>query len=155
MKGGHDMEFKIPQSLQAEHQELHSELAEATKAGGRVGEAAKEVARVLHPHFVKEEEYAMPPLGMLPVLAEGKVTPDMASALVMTDKLRAELPEMLKEHKAIVAALDLLVNAAKAENKLEFVRFGEKLMLHAQTEEEVLYPASILIGEYLRSKLKL
>ncbi|HSQ20876.1 MAG TPA: hypothetical protein VLR92_10940, partial [Blastocatellia bacterium] len=106
-------EFKIPQSLQAEHQELHSELAEATKAGGRVGEAAKEVARVLHPHFVKEEEYAMPPLGLLPVLAEGKVTPDMASALVMTDKLKAELPDMLKEHKAIVAALELLVTAAK------------------------------------------
>lgn len=154
MKGGHDMEFKIPQSLQTEHQELHSELAKATTAGGRVGEAAKEVARVLHPHFVKEEEYAMPPLGLLPVLAEGKVTPDMASALVMTDKLKAELPEMLKEHKAIVAALELLVNAAKAENKPEYVRFGEKLMLHAQTEEEVLYPASILIGEYLRFTLK-
>lgn len=25
--------------------------------------------------------------------------------------------------------------------------------LHAQTEEEVLYPASILIGEYLKLKL--
>jgi hypothetical protein len=28
------------------------------------------------------------------------------------------------------------------------------LMLHAQTEEEVLYPAAILIGEYLKLKLK-
>lgn len=154
MKGGHDMEFKIPKSLQAEHQELHSELAKATTAGGRVAEAAKEVARVLHPHFVKEEEYAMPPLSLLPALAEGKVTPNMASALVMTDKLKAELPEMLSEHRAIVSALELLVNAAKAENKPEYARFGEKLMLHAQTEEEVLYPASILIGEHLRSTLK-
>lgn len=154
MEGGHEMEFKIPKSLQAEHQELHSELAKATTAGGRVSEAAKEVARLLHPHFVKEEEYAMPPLGLLPVLAEGRVTPDISSALVMTDKLKAELPEMLKEHKAIVAALEGLVKAAKAENKPEYVHFAEKLMLHAQTEEEVLYPASILIGEYLRSTLK-
>jgi hypothetical protein len=28
----------------------------------------------------------------------------------------------------------------------------EKLKLHAQTEEEVLYPAAILIGEYLKLK---
>jgi len=27
-------------------------------------------------------------------------------------------------------------------------------MLHAQTEEEVLYPAAILVGEYLKLKLK-
>jgi len=28
------------------------------------------------------------------------------------------------------------------------------LMLHAQTEEEVLYPAAILVGEYLKVKLE-
>jgi len=152
-KGEHAMEFKIPPSLKAEHEELHSELAKATTAGGRAGEAAKEVARLLHPHFVKEEEYAMPPLGLLSALAEGKVTPDMAKALAMTDRLKAELSEMLKEHKAIVAALETLAAAAKAEGKTEYVHFAEKLLLHARTEEEVLYPASILIGEYLKLTL--
>jgi len=28
------------------------------------------------------------------------------------------------------------------------------LMLHAKTEEEVLYPAAILVGEYLKLKLE-
>jgi hypothetical protein len=153
-KGDRAMEFKIPESLKAEHEELHSELVKATAAGGRVGEAAKEVARLLHPHFVKEEEYAMPALGLLPLLAEGRITPDMAKALTMTDKLKADLPEMLNEHKAIVGALERLIVAAKAENKLEHAHFAEKLKLHAQTEEDVLYPASILIGEYLKLKLK-
>ena len=153
-KGDRAMEFKIPESLKAEHEELHSELVKATAAGGRVGEAAKEVASLLHPHFVKEEEYAIPPLGLLPLLAEGKITPDMTKALTMTDKLKAEFPEMLKEHKAIVGALERLASAARAENKPEYVHFAEKLKLHAQTEEEVLYPASILIGEYLKLKLK-
>jgi hypothetical protein len=153
-KGDPTLEFKIPESLKAEHEELHSELVKATAAGGRVGEAAKEVARLLHPHFVKEEEYAMPALGLLPLLAEGKITPDMAKALTMTDKLKADLPEMLNEHKAIVGALERLIVAAKAENKLEHAHFAEKLKLHAQTEEDVLYPASILIGEYLKLKLK-
>jgi len=31
--------------------------------------------------------------------------------------------------------------------------FAEKLMLHAQTEEEIFYPAAILVGEYVKSKL--
>ena len=60
---------------------------------------------------------------------------------------------MLQEHRAIVGALEGLVKAAKAENKLEYVHFAEKLMLHAQNEEEVLYPAAILVGEYLKLKL--
>ena len=34
---------------------------------------------------------------------------------------------------------------------LEYVHFAEKLTMHAQTEEQVLYPAAILVGEYLSS----
>jgi hypothetical protein len=60
---------------------------------------------------------------------------------------------MLAEHKEIVAALAKLVDAAKAENKPDVVHFADKLMLHAQTEEQVLYPAAILVGEVIRSKL--
>ncbi len=146
------MEFNIPQSLKSEHDELHAELARATQMKGSIGESAKAVAKVLHPHFVKEEEYALPPLGLLSSLAEGKITPDMKNALDMTDKLKSELPVMLEEHKAIIASLKLLVKAAKKENKKEYVNFADKLILHAKMEEEVLYPASLLIGEYLKLK---
>ena len=57
---------------------------------------------------------------------------------------------MLAEHQSIVAALDKLSAAAKEAGKLEYVEFAEDLKLHAQTEEEVTYPAAILIGEYVR-----
>jgi hypothetical protein len=103
---------------------------------------------------VKEEEYALPPLGLLPRLAAGDVTPEMADVLALTEQLKAELPQMLEEHKAIVAALSHLVEVAKQENKLEYAHFAEKLMLHAQTEEEVLYPTATMIGEYLKLILK-
>ena len=119
-----------------------------------MGEAAKMVAKILHPHFVKEEEYAMPPLGLLPLLAEGKVTPDMKDVLAMTDKLKAELSQMLTEHREIVAALQELIAAAKKENKMKYVSFADKLILHAQTEEKVYYPTTILIGEYLKQKVR-
>jgi hypothetical protein len=53
-------EFKIPWSLEFEHEELRGQPVKATKEGGKVAEAAKAVADVLHPHFEKEEEYALP-----------------------------------------------------------------------------------------------
>lgn len=146
------MEFMIPKSLKLEHEELQAELVGATMAGGRVAEAAKVVAKALHPHFVKEEEYALPPLGLLPALAEGKVPPGTGEFLKMTNRLKASLGQMLQEHKVIVAALSNLADAAKKENQMSYVRFAEKLTQHAQTEEEVLYPAAILLGEYLKLK---
>lgn len=147
------MRFETPLALKREHEELHAELARATKAGGRTGEAAKAVARLMHPHFLKEEEYALPPLGLLTALAKGSRDPGMADVLAMTDKLEAELPHMLAEHQAIVAALQQLVRAAKAENQPEVVNFAEKLIAHAQTEEEVSYPAALLVGRYVRAML--
>ena len=147
------MEFTIPKALKSEHQELHAELAKATKVAGKIGEAARAVAKILHPHFVKEEEYALPPLGLLSHLAEGEVTPQMGKVLQMTDRLKAEVRQMLEEHKAIVAALKNLSNVAKREKKIEYVHFADKLIAHAKTEEEVLYPIAILIGEYVKLKL--
>jgi len=147
------MKFNIPGSLKKEHEELHAELAAAIKEGGRTGESAGSVASALHPHFVKEEEYALPPLGLLSRLAYGEVTPDMKSVLKMTDKLKTELPRMLEEHKAIVALLEKLNDAARKEGKSEYIDFSRKLTLHARIEEQVLYPAAILAGEYVKMKL--
>lgn len=146
------MEIKTPISLKTEHEELHAMLRKATQISGKTGEAAKTVAELMHPHFVKEEEYALPPLGLLPQLSSGKLTEEMKQVLSMTDKLKAELPEMLAEHKQIVAALKVLVKHSTAEHHPEVAEFAEKLMLHAQTEEEVSYPTAILIGEFIRLK---
>jgi hypothetical protein len=147
------MKFEIPGPLKLEHHELHADLVKATKAGGRTGESARAVANVLHDHFVKEEEYALPPLGLLKALSEGKAESEMTEILPMTDKLERELGSMLSEHRCLVVELTKLIEVAKAENKPEVVNFAEKLMLHARTEEEVLYPSAILIGRYLKLKL--
>ncbi len=147
------MKFQIPQPMKEDHDELHNNLKKAVMAGGKVGEAARGVAQALHAHFEREEQFALPPLGLLTALSEGKITPEMAEVFKMTDTLKAELPHMLEEHKAIVAALEKLIAASKQEKKMEHARFAEQLMLHAQTEEQVSYPTTILIGEYLKLKL--
>ncbi|HET6646007.1 MAG TPA: hemerythrin domain-containing protein [Pyrinomonadaceae bacterium] len=148
------MTFTITTPLKLEHDELHADLVKATQAGGQVGDAAKALAKVLHEHFLKEEEFALPPLGLLSALARDQVDEDMKTVVPMTDRLKAELPEMLQEHEAVVGALKTLITAAEADNKPEHARFAEKLILHARTEEEVLYPTAILIGEYLKLRLR-
>jgi len=145
--------FKIPKPLKSEHDELHAALVRATKEPGKIGAAAKAVAALLHPHFVKEEQFALPPIGLLPRLARGEVTSDMEEALVLTDRLENELAGMLNDHKEIIAALKQLLAAARGQDKVEYVEFAEQLIRHAQTEEEVLYPAAILAGRYIRLKL--
>jgi hypothetical protein len=64
----------------------------AIAAGGKVSEAAKTVAALLHTHFEKEEEYALPPLGVLSELAQGRVTPEMRSAIVMAQQFNLSSP---------------------------------------------------------------
>jgi len=149
------LDYGIPHSptLELEHEELQAELAQATQVRGKLGDAAKAVAKILHPHFQKEEEYAFPPLGLLPLLAEGKVTPEMGEVLHLTDHLKVGLHQMLEEHKAIVAALKSVSLVAKRERKMQYVRFADRLMVHAMAEQEVLYPTAIVIGEYIKLKL--
>jgi hypothetical protein len=147
------MKFDIPRPLKIEHEALHDMLRKATKEPGELGDAARAVAHLLHPHFIKEEEYALPPLGLLQDLAAGRIGAEMKEVLELTDKLKAELGQMLEEHKSIVAALEKLAAAARKAHRIEYAQFAEDLALHAQTEEEVSYPTAILIGEYLKLRL--
>ena len=148
---------EIPRSIQIEHAAIHAALVDATKAAGPVGAAAKELARVLHPHFVCEEEIALPPLGLLARLADGTHISDAeaTAVLAMTNALTRELPQMLEEHTRIRAAVGELQRAAIAARDTTAERLATQLALHAQNEEEVLYPAAILVGELLRAKARM
>jgi hypothetical protein len=146
--------FHIPKSLTLEHQELHRRLAAVVALGGETGAAAREVEKALAAHFPKEEEYALPQLALLVPLAHGELTPDMRRVLPLVDRLRADLPEMLAEHKKIAAAAEKLSRAGEKEGKPEGRAFAEDLLLHARTEEEILYPAALLVGEVVRLRLE-
>ena len=144
------MKFEIPRPMVIEHEALHDDLRHAASLPGATGDAARAVAKLMHPHFVKEEEYALPPLGLLAALARGEHSPEMRDVLALTDRLKAELPEMIAEHIAIVGALDKLAEAARVEGHDEVVEFAAELKRHAQTEELVAYPAAIVVGEFVR-----
>ena len=146
-------ESDAPGSSKSEHEDLREMLRRAEKAGGRTGAAAVEVMKVLFPHMFLEERYAVPPLKLLPLLARGELTPDMKAILPRVDRLKAEMPRMLADHRLIVLALRDLLRAATEENHPEYVQVASKIIAHAQHEEDVLYPAAILVGEYVGLRL--
>jgi hypothetical protein len=143
---------RIPASIRAEHDEIHEELARATKLAGRTGLSARALAALLQPHFEREEQIALPPLSLLGPLARNERVATPAWLLPMTDSLRRELPRMLREHVAIRAATQKLATAAQIEGQTSVVRFAEKLAAHARTEEEVLYPAAVVVGDLVRAR---
>ena len=145
--------MRIPASIRLEHESLHRELADVSLETGKVGDAARNLAQLMHPHFLREDEYAMPPLGLLARLARNEVSPDMAEALPLIARLKEELPLMIDEHRAIKGALAQLEAVAAEEGKTEIVDFAQRLALHARTEEEIFYPAAILVGEILTQRL--
>ena len=120
---------------------------------GETAEAARRLARLLETHFHKEETFAAPPLGLLPRLARGDVGSDMADAMAHSDWLRQNTGTMLAEHRMIAAALDEVLQAAVPAQQAELVTFAETLLNHSRLEEEVLYPAAIVAGEYVKLRL--
>jgi len=145
------MPLGIPEGMKEEHEELHRELAEATKIRGKVGHAAKKVAQVLHPHFERENELALPVIGVARELAEGKTSPDFHKALELAEKFKLEYEKMLQEHVEIVKALDELERVSKQAKKNAVVEFARKLELHAKTEEGLTYPAVLMAGKLLKT----
>jgi hypothetical protein len=141
-----------PPAIHEEHKHLLEQLEAAIQSGGSTGSAAKMVQDVLLPHFRAEEAYALPPLGLLDPLARGQSLSanQVRQAIHMADQLRRNYSQMIHEHQEIHKALEALASTARAEHKQDAVAFAEQLMLHANNEEQVLYPATLLIGKYLQ-----
>jgi hypothetical protein len=140
----------MPSSLELRHRQLQLNLTSLVRGGGRTGMAARELDRVLRPHLLKEELLALPLLGLLPSLASGIGPADPAAALAMAERFRTEMPGMLREHQHIAAALGALRAAAQADGNDGALAFADQLAALAAEEEQIHYPAALLVGAYLR-----
>jgi len=145
--------LRTPEPLREEHQGFHDELLKAVKSGGELGKIANQIDKILNPHFKIEEEYAFPSLTLMAPLSRGEIDPEMKDALGIIERLKDELPKLTNDHLKIIKKLKKFDDAVKTEKKIEFAPFSQKIIHHAKAEESILYPAAILIGEYLRLKL--
>jgi hypothetical protein len=148
-----DHAFAIPEGLVIEHDEIHERLVALLDEPAPVGPAARKLADLLHHHFPLENEIALPPLGWLTPMAEGAELPDATAMIAKTDSLRDLLPGMLEEHVRIHEAAEALHEAGIAAKSQNAIRFALELKAHARHEEEILYPAAILVGDLLRQRV--
>jgi hypothetical protein len=148
------MSLQIPDSLKGDHDSLRARLKRVMRESGQVGELARRVMQVMDGHMMREEKFALKPLGLLKLIGRGETPHDLADALELVRGLQREMPQMVDEHRQIAELLRLLASAAAAEGKHEFVALAEELILHAHLEEDVLYPAAILVGKYASLVLK-
>jgi hypothetical protein len=144
--------YTTPTAMQSQHEYLNGELESATKLTGPVGDAARDVAKLLKAHFAREEKLALPPLALLKPLSEGDFDPEMVKLLPLMDEFLDVLPSFQNEHQRIIAATKRLKDAACANGNAHVDALADQLIQHAQLEEQVLYPAALTTAPLLRIK---
>ena len=143
----------IPQSLRIEHEDTLAELTALGRRHGPVGVAASKALDLFKRHIQREEEFILPPLTLLPLLADGKASPDMRWAIAMSDRVRAEREEIFQEHSQITDAMNALAAAADHAHDTAALEFARSAVADSLNDIELVEPMSIVIGDYLRAKL--
>jgi hypothetical protein len=141
-----------PAVIVTKHGHLRDALARAARDGGAVGDVARSLEQPLSSHLKNDEELVMPPLGLLRPLVDGAQPADVAKVAALVARIEREWPQRLAEHRIILDGARRLRDAAARERKPEFADLGDQLSTHAIIDDQVLYPASILVAKYLASK---
>ena len=147
------MKFQIPEAMRLREEAICDVLRHAAETGGETGEAAELLEVILLPHLARERVDILEPLGLLPLLAQGEVRPEMAGVLPQISQLKSDLHGLRVEHAAMLSAMKRFVAVARAEEKSAHARFAERLLFRAWLDESVFTPLAILIGKYLEQRL--
>ncbi len=142
------MPLSAPPSMEKEHEEIWHLMLRVQHLSGKTGSIAEKLAKDLKSHIDKEEAFALPLLGILPELANGRLRNGVAKrASILGSKFQKEYHGMLRGHKEIRRYLEQLKKVGADEGHLTAVRFAESLEAHSREEEEVFYPAALLAGQ--------
>jgi hypothetical protein len=143
---------EAPSSIKKEHENLLARINKLASLKDSAGRAAGKLQNLMQHHFTEEEDYVLPQLGLLPLLASGKLPDQSNEVIQLSEKLQSNLSHLSVEHQFIKACLDELKQVAAKEDMPEIIEFEKEIQKHAHTEEEVLFPAAVLVGEYLKLK---
>lgn len=143
---------EVPSSIKKEHESLLGKMNQFTLFPDSTGLYAKKLEELMVHHFKEEEDYVLPPLGLLTLITNGQLPEQTHEILLLTEKLKAQMTHLSVEHQLIKAYMDELRLAAAKDNHPGVIEFEQELHKHATIEEEILFPSAILIGEYLKLK---
>lgn len=147
-----DEKFTVPKTLRLDHDEIRIALSRASRRTGCVGDAAQRLARIYLPHLDHEEKTIYPAFDLLHEAALSGLRERMAAVFPLVFHYRA-WHDVLDHHRSIHNAVDELHVTLRKEQDSEFAMLGENLRNHERIEEDVMHPAMIWIGHYLREQL--
>ena len=119
----------------------------------RVADAAEKVLALLKAYIQRENEYILPPLTLLPALADGRVTPDMKWAVAMADRVKADRELIYQEQAQIAQAMSGLLVVAEEQHDADAANMARSMVGESLMDLELIEPMVVTIGEYLRAKL--
>lgn len=143
---------ETPSSIKREHEQLLEQVHAFTLFQDSAGLAAIKLNELMQHHFQEEEDYVLPPLGLLPFLASGQLPEHSSEIISLTGKLESQMEHLNAEHQLIKAYVDELLKTKAALDHPEIKSLENQLEQHAKTEEEIYFPAAIMVGKYLKLK---
>lgn len=146
--------LQVPQSIRLQHEQIISRLEHfANSKDKETAAAAQQAAAFLKEHYAREEQFVLPPLGLLSRIAKGQISTDMEPAIAMADRTKSALPEFENDHIKITSLMNELIEVGRRKKTDELVRFATRVAAQSLNDIEVNQPTSILIGDYLRQRL--
>jgi len=140
---------RSPVSILLGHRTLEREFARTLELGGLAGLVAGNTAKALDVHFREEEALLFPLISYIAALPGGAAIPEPEEISILSGRLEAAMPGLLEDHRVIRETLDDLAGAVRGADPGRLAAFAEMFHVHATTEEEIHFPAALLVGETL------
>jgi hypothetical protein len=144
----------VPQSIRFEHAAIIERLTKEAAKSGVAAATAQKALILIKAHFAKEEEFVFPPLGLLDQITAGESPSDAIkkAAIDMIERTKAAKDSLNEDHIQITTLMNDLIQAATRASEPDLITFASNVAAHSLGETEILQPATVMIGDYLRSK---
>lgn len=143
---------EVPLSIKKSHVSLLNQINKMSLYEDSSGRVALKIEEFMQHHFNEEEDFILPTLGLLPLLANGQLPEQSKDIVHLSEKAKSQMNHMSAEHQLIKEYIKELKLASDNDKLPEIIKFENDVLEHALSEEEVFFPTAILIGEYLKLK---
>jgi hypothetical protein len=148
-----ETEHPAPASALVEHARLLERLEALAQRPNAVGAEGKHLLDAIRAHLSYREEVVLPAFALLPRLADGVVTQDMAWAMALGDRVRRDRDQHLHAHLDITERLLAVLMAAQTAGDAAAVQEAQDVAAFMLGDAEVDENVTALIGNCLRQRL--
>jgi len=148
-----EVQHPVPPYALVEHARLLRELDGLAQRPGQLGVAGAHLREAVRAHLSYREEVVLPVFGLLPRIAEGEATPDMAWAVALGDRVRRERQENLLVHIDITDRLIAVFTVAQQVGDEAAVREAQDLAAFMQGDAEQDENVAVVVANLVRARL--